>query len=112
MAEMPGRPADELERIIAEARRLVAAQRRALAHADFAGLLAAASAFHQLAARLGALEISPPPPLRADLLALRQEILCQGQLLARIHATASHPRAYAPRTGAPTGSSLLLDHYT
>jgi len=111
VAEMPGRPAEDLERIIAEARRLVAAQRRALAHADFAGLLAAASAFHRLAQRLSTLEVDPSP-IRTDLLALRQEILHQGQLLERIRATAGRPRAYAPRTGTPAGSALLLDHYT
>lgn len=112
MAEMAGRQSDDLALVIAEVRRLIAAQRGALRRADFAALLATAGACHRLAARIDGIQISPSSCLEDDLRELQQEILRQGQLLDTLRATARFPHAYTPRPAGQPGSSLLLDHYT
>lgn len=112
MAAEPDRRA--LAAIVVEARHLAEDQRRALRHADFPDMLAIASAFHRLTRRLGEL----PPDVMSldstvDLLALRDQIARQNQLLRLTVAATTPPRrAYGPGSAARASSSLLLDQYT
>ncbi len=103
-----------LAAIVAEARHLAEDQRRALRHADFPDLLAIASAFHRLTRQLGELPSDVVSlDSTADLLALRDQIARQNQLLRLTIATTTPPRrAYGPGSAAKSSSSLLLDRYT
>jgi hypothetical protein len=102
-----------LAAILREARLLLEDQRRAIAKADFADLLAIAHEFHRLAVRLSSLSPeSLAPDTRQNLQDVREQIACLGQMLSvTLPATLSPARAYGRYPVTPPGSSLLVDHY-
>ena len=113
MATEPDPFAEELRLIVAEARRLLEEQRRALRNGDFAGLLSTTGGFHRLAAGLGTLRPAAlPRDSEREIRRLREDVARQSQLVEiTLAATVPPTRGYSRKPTPQSARSLLLDQY-
>ncbi len=100
--------------ILAEARRLVAEQRRAFRAADFASFLATAVSIDALTVRLQRVQAEHlTDASRAGLVDLHQQIEQQRELLVMAVAASIPPMRTYNRSSAPKPkTSLLLDSFS
>lgn len=99
-----------VDEIVADARQILEAQRRALSTADIRSLLDATSGLYGLAGELEIATVSEAPATERDVESLRVEVARLGAIIDRLSAaTQVATRDYGLRSVSPSRSSGLLN---